>query len=126
MCCKLLQGLHCDFACLMFKHLVQKPSKDRILEIIKNAVTIEQEFLTDALPVRLLGMNCDLMSQYIEFVADRLLVDLGCDKVCIIYSINIPRILYIIFIMNSFLVLSLYKPVQFYGSDLIGRQNKLL
>lgn len=74
------EGLHCDFACLMFKHLVQKPSKARVLQIIKDAVVIEQEFLTDALPVRLLGMNCDLMSQYIEFVADRLLVDLGCDK----------------------------------------------
>lgn len=74
------EGLHCDFACLMFKHLVQKTSKARVLQIIKDAVVIEQEFLTDALPVRLLGMNCELMSQYIEFVADRLLVDLGCDK----------------------------------------------
>ncbi|CAB3240150.1 unnamed protein product [Arctia plantaginis] len=70
------EGLHCDFACLMFKHLVQKPSKARVLQIIKDAVVIEQEFLTDALPVRLLGMNCDLMSQYIEFVADRLLLEL--------------------------------------------------
>lgn len=65
----------------MFKHLVQKPTKSRVIEIIREAVVIEQEFLTDALPVRLLGMNCDLMSQYIEFVADRLLVELGCDKV---------------------------------------------
>ncbi|XP_026472983.1 ribonucleoside-diphosphate reductase subunit M2 [Ctenocephalides felis] len=75
------EGLHCDFACLMFKHLVQKPTKSRVIEIIREAVVIEQEFLTDALPVRLLGMNCDLMSQYIEFVADRLLVELGCDKI---------------------------------------------
>lgn len=74
------EGLHCDFACLMFKHLVQKPSPARVLAIVKDAVLIEQEFLTDALPVRLLGMNCDLMSQYIEFVADRLLVDLGCAR----------------------------------------------
>ncbi|XP_077296671.1 ribonucleoside-diphosphate reductase subunit M2 [Arctopsyche grandis] len=74
------EGLHCDFACLMFKHLIQKPSKQRVLDIIKDAVLIEQEFLTDALPVRLLGMNCELMSQYIEFVADRLLLDLGCPK----------------------------------------------
>lgn len=77
----LFQGLHCDFACLMFKHLVQKPSKARVLQIIKDAVVIEQEFLTDALPVRLLGMNCELMSQYIEFVADRLLLELIGEKV---------------------------------------------
>ncbi|XP_045776035.1 ribonucleoside-diphosphate reductase subunit M2 [Maniola jurtina] len=74
------EGLHTDFACLMFKHLVQKPSKDCVLQVIKDAVTIEQEFLTDALPVRLLGMNCELMSDYIEFVADRLLVDLIGEK----------------------------------------------
>jgi len=74
------EGLHCDFACLMFKHLVQKPSPDRIWEIISEAVKIEQEFLTDSLPVAMLGMNCDLMSQYIEFVADRLLVELGVGR----------------------------------------------
>lgn len=74
------EGLHCDFACLMFKHLVQKPTKERVLEIIVEAVKIEQEFLTDALPVAMLGMNCDLMSQYIEFVADRLLLELGVEK----------------------------------------------
>merc|ERR1712012_82964 len=75
------EGLHTDFACLMFKHLVSKPSKDRIYEIVKDAVEIECEFLTDALPVNLIGMNCDLMVQYIKFVADRLLVELECDKV---------------------------------------------
>jgi len=74
------EGLHCDFACLMYHYLVQKPSQERVIEIIKDAVKIEQEFLTDALPVRLIGMNCDLMCQYIEFVADRLLVELGCPK----------------------------------------------
>ncbi|XP_047019278.1 ribonucleoside-diphosphate reductase subunit M2 [Helicoverpa armigera] len=74
------EGLHTDFACLMYKHVVQKPSKDRVLHIIKDAVVIEQEFLTDALPVRLLGMNCELMSDYIEFVADRLLVELIGEK----------------------------------------------
>lgn len=74
------EGLHTDFACLMFKHLVQKPSKAHVLKIIKDAVVIEQEFLTDALPVRLLGMNCELMSEYIEFVADRLLVELIGEK----------------------------------------------
>lgn len=74
------EGLHCDFACLMYKHLVQKPSKERVLEIITEAVKIEQEFLTDALPVAMLGMNCELMSQYIEFVADRLLLELEQEK----------------------------------------------
>lgn len=74
------EGLHCDFACLMFKHLVQKPPKERVLEIITEAVKIEQEFLTDALPVAMLGMNCALMSQYIEFVADRLLLELEQEK----------------------------------------------
>lgn len=74
------EGLHCDFACLMFKHLVQKPSKARVTEIISEAVKIEKEFLTEALPVNMLGMNCDLMSQYIEFVADRLLGELGVEK----------------------------------------------
>lgn len=74
------EGLHCDFACLMFSHLVNKPSQERIYEIIDEAVKIEQEFLTEALPCRLIGMNCDLMRQYIEFVADRLLVELKCEK----------------------------------------------
>jgi len=75
------EGLHCDFACLMWKHLVQKCSKERVQSIIKDAVRIEVEFLTDALPVNLIGMNCKLMKQYIEFVADRLLVQLDCGKV---------------------------------------------
>ncbi|KAL3283592.1 hypothetical protein HHI36_006730 [Cryptolaemus montrouzieri] len=75
------EGLHCDFACLVFSLLVQKPSKQRVTMIIRDAVKIEQEFLSDALPVSLIGMNCGLMCQYIEFVADRLLGELGCDKV---------------------------------------------
>lgn len=74
------EGLHCDFACLMFKHVINKPFKSRILEIILDAVKIEQEFLTEALPVNLIGMNCELMCRYIEFVADRLLRELGCDN----------------------------------------------
>merc|ERR1711892_1354039 len=61
------EGLHTDFACLMFKHLVNKPSKERIMEIVTDAVEIECEFLTEALPVRLIGMNCDLMVEYIKF-----------------------------------------------------------
>lgn len=76
-----MQGLHCDFACLMFSYLINKPSEERIKEIVKDAVVIEQEFLTEALPVKLIGMNDTLMKQYIEFVADRLLVALGCSKV---------------------------------------------
>lgn len=74
------EGLHCDFACLMFKHLVNKPSADTVRTIISDAVAIEQEFLTEALPVKLIGMNCELMKKYIEFVADRLLLELGFDK----------------------------------------------
>lgn len=74
------EGLHCDFACLLVKHLENKPSPATITNVITQAVTIEQEFLTDALPVGLIGMNCTLMCRYIEFVADRLLVALGCPK----------------------------------------------
>ncbi|KAE8744793.1 hypothetical protein FOCC_FOCC008610 [Frankliniella occidentalis] len=76
-----LSGLHTDFACLMFKHVVQKPSEEEIVNIIRDAVAIEQEFLTEALPCAMIGMNCDLMKIYIEFVADRLLIELGCQKV---------------------------------------------
>lgn len=75
------EGLHCDFACLLFRHLqYTRPSVATITAIISEAVVIEQEFLTEALPVALIGMNCKLMCQYIEFVADRLLVSLGCPK----------------------------------------------
>jgi ribonucleoside-diphosphate reductase subunit M2 len=81
------EGLHTDFACLMYRYLVNKPTQDRIYEIIKDAVKIEQEFLTDALSVDLIGMNSRLMSQYIEYVADRLLVELNCEK---IYNVENP------------------------------------
>lgn len=74
------EGLHRDFACLMFSYLEKKPSQERIYEIIKDAVKIEQEYLTEALPVDLIGMNCRLMSQYIEYVADHLLTELKCKK----------------------------------------------
>lgn len=74
------EGLHCDFACLLFNLLQKKPSTERILEIITEAVSIEQEFLTDSLPVDLIGMNSKMMKTYIEFVADRLLVELGVEK----------------------------------------------
>ncbi|XP_063307263.1 ribonucleoside-diphosphate reductase subunit M2 B [Pelobates fuscus] len=75
------EGLHCDFACLMYHYLVNKPTEERVREIITDAVRIEQEFLTDALQVDLIGINCTLMKTYIEFVADRLLAELGYSKV---------------------------------------------
>ena len=75
------EGLHCDFACLLYNNLVNKLSQETVIEIIKDAVVYEKEFVTDAIPVRLIGMNADLMCQYIEFVADRLLVALNCPKV---------------------------------------------
>ncbi|KAI3620866.1 ribonucleotide reductase small subunit [Moniliophthora roreri] len=75
------EGMHTDFACLLFSHLKRRPHPDTVKRIITEAVKIEQEFLTDALPVSLIGMNAKLMCQYIEFVADRLLVALGNDKI---------------------------------------------
>jgi ribonucleoside-diphosphate reductase beta chain len=76
------EGLHCDFACLLYNnHLVNKLPKEQVSKIITDAVEIEKEFVTDAIPVKLIGMNADLMTQYIEFVADRLLGELGCEKV---------------------------------------------
>ena len=74
--------MHCDFACLLYtNHLINPLSVETVTEIITDAVEIEKEFVSNALPVRLIGMNADLMCQYIEFVADRLLVALNCKKV---------------------------------------------
>lgn len=67
----------------MYRHLLNKPSQEHVQQIITNAVEIEIEFLTEALPVALIGMNNKLMAQYIKFVADRLLVELQCEKVCL-------------------------------------------
>ncbi|NVO32593.1 ribonucleoside-diphosphate reductase small subunit [Hymenobacter lapidiphilus] len=76
------EGLHCDFACLLYKdHLQNKLPEARVQEIIRDAVQIEQEFVTDALPVNLIGMNAKSMNQYIEFVADRLLESLGYSRI---------------------------------------------
>jgi ribonucleoside-diphosphate reductase beta chain len=76
------EGLHCDFACLLYNdHVTNKLPKEQISEIICDAVEMEKEFVTDSLPVKLIGMNADLMGQYIEFVADRLLIELGNEKV---------------------------------------------
>ena len=74
------EGLHCDFACLLYSQLENKLPIEKVNAIITNAVSIEKEFVRDSLPVRLIGMNADMMCQYIEFVADRLLVALGCPK----------------------------------------------
>ena len=98
------EGLHCDFACLLYdKFLQNKLPAERVQAIIADAVRIEQEFVTDALPVSLIGMNAKTMSQYIEFVADRLLVSLGVGK-------NLQR----------------HQPVRFYGNDFGAGQNQFL
>ena len=81
------EALHTEFAILLYKKLLKKVSKNKVYEIIKEAVTIETEFICDALPCRLIGMNAELMTQYIQFVADRLVVQLGYDK---IYNANNP------------------------------------
>jgi ribonucleoside-diphosphate reductase beta chain len=76
------EGMHCDFACLLYNnHIVNKMDKSVLEKIITDAVEIEKEFVSDAIPVNLIGMNADLMCEYIEFVADRLLSSLGNDKV---------------------------------------------
>jgi ribonucleoside-diphosphate reductase subunit M2 len=81
------EALHCEFAVLLYSKLVKKLSKAKIHEIIKEAVEIETEFICDALPCRLIGMNSDMMTQYIKYVADRLCVQLGYDK---IYNVTNP------------------------------------
>jgi ribonucleotide reductase beta subunit family protein with ferritin-like domain len=81
------EALHCEFAVLLYSKLVKKLSKAKIHEIIKEAVDIESEFICDALPCRLIGMNSDMMTQYIKYVADRLSVQLGYDK---IYNVTNP------------------------------------
>ena len=76
------EGMHCDFACHIYnQHIQNKVKPERIKEIICGALEIEKEFILEALPVRLIGMNSDLMSQYLEFVTDRLLIALGVSKV---------------------------------------------
>jgi ribonucleoside-diphosphate reductase subunit M2 len=81
------EALHTEFAILLYSRLAQKLSKKKIYEIVKNAVEIEIEFICEALPCRLIGMNSGLMSEYIKFVADRLVVQLGYEK---IYNIANP------------------------------------
>lgn len=74
------EGLHTDFACLMYDEIVNRLSQDEVLDIIKDAVEVEKDFVCDALPVRLIGMNADSMCEYIEFVADHLLEQLGYQR----------------------------------------------
>ena len=81
------EGMHTDFACLLYKHLNNKISNERIIEIITSAVTIELEFVSSSLPVELIGMNSKLMSIYIQFIADRLLFALGVPK---FYNVENP------------------------------------
>lgn len=82
------EGMHCDFAVhLHNKHLINKVPKDRIKEIIVDALNIEREFITESLPASLIGMNAKLMTQYLEFVTDRLLDELECEKV---YNVSNP------------------------------------
>jgi len=76
------EGVHCDFAVHLHNHhLINKVSKERIKEILVDALDIEREFITESLPASLIGMNATLMAQYLEFVTDRLLVELGCERV---------------------------------------------
>jgi ribonucleotide reductase beta subunit family protein with ferritin-like domain len=75
------EALHTEFAILLYKKMTKKLNKKRIYEIIEEAVEIEKEFITEAIPCRMIGMNMNLMKQYIEFVADRLVVQLGYDKI---------------------------------------------
>lgn len=74
------EGLHCDFACLLYSKLINALPQSRVFEMIQDAVAIECEFIRDALPVELIGMNSGLMSQYIQFCADRLVLALGYEK----------------------------------------------
>ncbi|CAM9667907.1 unnamed protein product, partial [Laminaria digitata] len=74
------EGLHCDFACKLFHSLENKPSRETVKAIIKEAVEVEKNFICGALPCSLIGMNAGVMAQYIEFVADRMLGSLGYEK----------------------------------------------
>jgi ribonucleoside-diphosphate reductase beta chain len=82
------EGMHCDFAVHLHNHhLINKVSKERITEILTEALDIEREFITESLPISLIGMNSKLMTQYLEFVTDRLLVELNCPRV---YNVTNP------------------------------------
>ena len=76
------EGMHCDFACLLYnRHIKNRLEDETVISIIKDAVEIEKEFVSDAIPVKLIGMNADMMCDYIEFVADRLMISLNIEKI---------------------------------------------
>lgn len=110
------EGMHCDFACFLYKnYVVTKPANDVILSIILEAVDIEMEFVTAALPVELIGMNATAMRQYIQFVADRLLVALGFEK-------HYKGTKFPFFFVHPLFFST--EPVQLDGTDFSTRQNK--
>ena len=96
------EGLHCDFVCLLYSKLINRLPESRIVEIISSAVAIEMEFVADALPIELIGMNSTMMCNYIKFCANRLLFCLGCNRT-----------------QN-------WEPVRMDGNDQPSRQNNLL
>ena len=75
------EGLHTDFACMLYRYIQNKPNKEKVLALIREAVEFEQEFISEALPVSLIGMNADMMKEYVEFVADRLLGEIGMEPI---------------------------------------------
>ena len=119
------EGLHCDFACLLYSKLVNQVPESRIVEIVTNAVEIEKEFVVDALPVELIGMNSGLMCQYIEFCADRLLHALGCSKVRPILAIQHLRFLARAMLTFLSLIFQIYKTANpFEWMEMISLQGK--
>jgi len=111
------EALHCEFAVLLYSKLVKKIDKSRIYEIIKEAVEIETEFICDALPCKLIGMNSQMMTQYIQFVADCLCVQLGYKKIY-----NVPNC------FNFMELISLESKVNFFEkrTDAYALANKTI
>lgn len=116
------EGLHCDFACLLFNKLNNKPDEARVRSIIVDAVAIEKEFVSEALSVALIGMNANLMCEYIEFCADRLLVALGYSK-AFNKANPFPWMVSRSFPLQYFVFLIL---CVFLGADFFARQDELL
>ena len=112
--------MHYDVAYLMFRHLVNRSTEDRILEVVKSAVEIETEFMPEALPVILIGMNCGLMVQYIKYVADRLLLELLCEQV------RLGSVEFKIFYLASSAGLQRGEPIRLHGEHFPGGEDQLL
>jgi ribonucleotide reductase beta subunit family protein with ferritin-like domain len=123
------EGLHCSFACHLYSKLERKLSEEDIHKLIKEAVEVEKGFVCDALPVSLIGMNKNLMSQYIEFVADRLLRDLGYRA---LYGTKNPfdcksrSCLCLLAVLDEHRSDALGSSVYRDGHDQLGRKNKFL